>query len=104
MHCSSGGGACTHVLDRHVLLQRRHALHRAERSARLRCAALNDARLVEVDVRLDQAGTGEAAARVVNLRIRRDRMLDRHDAAVRDADVMRPVAVGQARIADDEIH
>src|SRR5262249_53675905 len=97
--------ARAHVRDAHVLLQRRHALDRAECRARLRRAALDDARLVEMNVRLDQAGTGEASAGIMHRRIGRDVRLDRDDAAGGDADVVRrALAVGEPRIADDEVH
>ena len=73
--------------------------------ARLRRAAVDDARLVEMDVRLDQARAGETALRIVDRRIGRDGALDRHDAPVRDADVERLLRpVGEPRIADDQIH
>ena len=98
-------GAGMHVLDRHLRLDRRHAEHRAQRRARLRRAAIDDARLVEMDVRLDQSRAGELPLRVVDLRVGRDGALDRNDAPVRDADVeRRAAAIGQARIADDEVH
>ena len=57
-----------------------------------------------MDVRLDQPGTGEAAFRVMDRRVGRDAAFDRGDAAVRDADVERlPCAVGEPRVADDEV-
>ena len=100
-----GGRPRTHVLDRHVQLQRRHALHRAQGPPLLRRAAVDDTRLVEMDVRLDQAGAGEAAARIMDRRIGRERALDCHDAPIRDADVERRAGpIEQSRIADDEVH
>src|SRR4029077_6431958 len=99
------GRAGADVLNRHGRLQRRDALYRAETCARLRRAAVDDARLVEVDVGFDQARTGEAALRVIRVGLRRDRLRDRHDAPVRDADIVRRAApIRQPRIADDEVH
>ena len=99
------GGPRTHILDRHERLQRRYALHRAQGAAFLRHATVDDARLVEMDVRLDQARTGERAARIMDRRVGGDRRLDRHDAPIRDADVARLVRpVEQPRIADDQVH
>src|SRR5262249_8764116 len=94
------------VLDRHVLLERRDALHRAQPGPLLRRAAVDDARLVEMDMALDQARAGKAPARVVALRVGVQPALDGDDAALVDADVERAVgdAVGQQRVADDEVH
>ena len=73
--------------------------------ARLRRTARDDARLVEVDVRLDQARTAETATRIMLRRVDHQPRLDGHDAAARDADVERLArAIGQPRIADDEVH
>ena len=50
-------------------------------------------------------GQARQPPRIVDRRIGRDGALDRHDAAVRDADVERlAAAIGQPRIADDQIH
>ena len=96
MHCSSvSRGARVHVLDRHVLLERRDADHGAERGALLRRAAVDDARLVEMDVGLDQAGTGEPPLGVVACGVGARAALDRDDAAALDADVQGPSAGGR---------
>ena len=55
-------------------------------AALLRRAAVDDARLVEMDVGLDQAGTGEVALGVVHFAVGRKIALDRGDAALVDAD------------------
>jgi hypothetical protein len=67
---------------------------------------LDDARLVDMDVRLDQAGAGEPALRIVDLRLGRQSAFDGDDAALADADIQGSIggAVGQARVADNEIH
>ena len=99
-------GARAYVLDRHALLQRRNTLDRAQLAALLGHAALDDARLVEMDVDLDQSGTGEVSAGVVNLGLGGEPALDGDDAALLNADIQRSVgeAIGQARVADDEVH
>src|SRR5262249_53710856 len=43
-------GARAHILDRHALLERRDAFHRAQLFTLLRRAAVDDARFVEMDV------------------------------------------------------
>ena len=97
--------ARVHVLDRHGLLDRRDAEHRAELGALLRRAAVDDARLVEMDVALDQAGTGQQALGVVDRRVGGDIAPDGGDAAVCNADVERLAgAVIKPRVADDEVH
>ena len=59
-----------------------------------------------MDVGLDQAGTGEASAGVVDRALGGKPALDRDDAAFLDADIQRTLGrtIGQARIADDQIH
>ena len=75
-------GARAHVLDRHVFLERRDALDRAERAALLRRAAVDDARLVEMDVGLDQARDRRG--------IRRRRRFAASAASARSIATMRP--------------
>ena len=81
----------THVLDRHALLQGRDALDRAELAALLRRAAVDDARLVEVDVGFDQAGTGEMSLGIIDIGVGGKSALDRDDATAFDTDIQRPV-------------
>ena len=76
----------------------------AERAPVLWRAAVDDARLVEMDVRLDQAGTAQAPARVMLGSVSDKLVLDRRDTPIRDADVHRLArAVGEPRVADDEV-
>ena len=98
--------ALVYILHRHRRLDRRHAEHRAELAALLRRAAVDDARLVEMDVGFDQAGAGEVALRVIDLAVRGEVFPDRNDATLVEADVERlPVlAVGEPGIADDQVH
>ena len=64
MHFSMvAAGALGHVLDGEGVLDRRDALHREVRDAlRLVVAAAEDAGLVEMDVRLDEARADQPAA------------------------------------------
>src|SRR5262249_44453744 len=80
-------GARAHVLDRHVLLDRRDAFDRAELAALLRRTAVDDARLVEMDVRLDQSGASEPRVGVIDLAVSGEGPLDRDNAALLDADI-----------------
>src|SRR5262245_65487908 len=95
-----------HVLDGHVRLQRRDALHRAERASLLRGAAVDDARLVEMDMGLDEARADEMAGGIEACGIGREARRDHGDAAALDADVKGPVlrTVERAGIADAEVH
>ena len=52
-------------------------------------SAVDDARVVEMDVRLDQAGTGKAPSRVVGFRCTRQPSLNRDDPASDNADIER---------------
>src|SRR5262249_61002439 len=74
-------------------------------AAPLRRAPIDDARFVEMDVRLDKAGTGEAALGVVLLPFRCERMLDRGNAASFHADIDDLIGrpIGETRIADNEV-
>src|SRR5262249_58405444 len=85
-------GAHARVLDRERLLQRRDALDRVDLAHLLGRAALDDARLVEVNMGLDQAGADEAAGRVVFAAVSRQCGRNRGDPAGLDADVYRSVA------------
>ena len=89
--------ARVHVLDRHGVLDRRHALHGVRVAVGLRRAAVDDARLVEMDVRLDQAAAAQAAFGVVRRRIADEVRLDRRDAALLEADVGRRIVAAGTR-------
>src|SRR5262249_2845575 len=97
---------CAYVLDGHALLQRGDALHGTELAALLRRTAVDDARLVEVDMGFDQAGTDEMPLGVVDLGVSGEAAGDGDDAPALDADVERPFrqAVRQERVADNKIH
>src|SRR5262249_7773088 len=99
-------GARAYVLDRHALLQRGDAFHRAQPAALLRRAAVDDAGLVEMGVGLDQPRTGQASLRAVDFRLGDEAVLDRDDAALVHADVEQPARrpVGKTCVVDDEIH
>ena len=85
------------VLDRHGVLHVGHALHRVVVAAVLRRAAIDDARLVEMDMRLDQPAAAQATRGVVGRRIADEVRLDRRDAALLEADVGRRVVAACTR-------
>ena len=94
-------GARMHVLDRHRVLDVGYALHRVVIAAVLARAAIDDARLVEMDVCLDQTAAAEAAAGVVLGCVADKFRLDRRDAAVLEPDVGRGVETPRhARVTD----
>ena len=63
-------------------------------------------RLVEMDVRLDQAGTGKAPSRVVGFGCTRQPAINRDDLAAGNADIqrLRKRAVGEAGITNEQVH
>ncbi len=61
--------AFVHILDRHGVLHVGHALHGVVVASLFRRAAIDDARLVEVDVGLDQPAAAQAPLGVVRRRI-----------------------------------
>jgi len=67
---------------------------------------LDDARLVEMDVRLDQTGTDEPPARIVGFGGVGQSAFDRDDLAAGNAEVQglsdRPI--GEAGITNDQVH
>ena len=99
--------ARVHVLHREAGLHRRDALHVVALAALRRRAAIDDARLVEVDVGLDQAGRKKASAGLDTLGVGVDaRGLHDGDAPTGDADVLHRRAgrrAGDAGFVDDEI-
>src|SRR5262249_48852135 len=80
--------------------------HRADLARLLRETALDDARLVEMDMSLDQPSADDPAAGVVLFSVRREVRRDRGDAPVLDADVDGAVfrTDAQARVANNEVH
>ena len=75
------------VVDREPRLDRGHPLHVVAGPARGRGAPLDDARLVEVDVGLDESGGDQAAVDVEGLGIRPDLRLDGDDPIAGEPDV-----------------
>ena len=94
------------VLGGELLLDLRDLLDRFFEIAAPRLAALEDARLVEVNVGLDEAGADEASADVQDLRVRRDVRFHGRDPAVLDADVewIAVGACGNACVSQNEVH
>jgi hypothetical protein len=92
-------GPSVDVLDGERVLHLRHALHRHRLPPGFRRAAVDDARLVEMNVRLDEPARGEAAAGVVGGTVGRDLGLDGGDPALLEADV--DAAIADAGIPDD---
>ena len=81
------GGPCVHVLHREPGLDRGYALHVVAGTARGRGAALDDARLVEVDVGLDETGGDQAAVEIEGVGRGSDLRLDCRDSAAGDPDI-----------------
>ena len=76
------------VLDREGGLHRLHAAHVVRlAAARLGRAAVDDPRLVEMDVGLDQPGAAEAALGIVGRGVGLNVRLDGRDPPVAEADV-----------------
>ena len=99
-------GTRVHILDRERVLHRSHTLHRIGLPPVLRRAAVDDAGLVQMDMRLDQAGAGETAVRVEDRAIGLQGGLDRDNPAVRYADINRRCfrRVRKSGVTDDQIH
>ena len=70
-------GALEDVLDRHGVLDVRDPLHRVVDAAGLGRAAVDDARLVEMDVRLDQPAAAQTSFGIVRRGIADEIRLDR---------------------------
>ena len=100
-------GALVRVFIGHRVFDRRHALDRGVGGAFLRGAAVDDPRLVYMDVGLHEPRAGQAPARVVDRALCGEVRADGCDAAVLDADVdggLAGRAIGQSGVANDEIH
>ena len=99
-------GAGAHILHREARLQRRDLSHRVDQAGRLGRRPIEDPRLVEMDVRLDQPGTGEAPAGGIGFGFAGKALLDRDDLAASHADVDRPCRriIGEPGILHDQIH
>src|SRR5262249_60771642 len=69
-----------------------------------RLAAVEDARLVEMDMRLDEAGADQAAAEIDAPAVGREILFHRRDRAFGDADVGRRGLIDQPRVFQNEVH
>lgn len=81
--------------------------HLADRGAEvaLGVAAVEDAGLVEMHVRLDEARRQQLAAEIERLGLGRKARRQRDDPAARDADVDQPIGIGrETRVAQDQVH
>ena len=76
------GGPRVDVLHRESGLDRGHPLHVIPGAARGRCAPVDDARLVKVDMGLDETGRHEAAVEVESTGLGPDLRLDGRDPAL----------------------
>ena len=83
------GGPRVDVLHRESRLDRGHPLHVVPGAARGRCAPVDDARLVEVDMGLDESGRYQPAAEVERVGGGLDVRVDGRDPAAGNADVHR---------------
>ena len=83
------GGPCVHVLHREPGLDRGYALHVVAGASGGRRASSDDARLVEVDVRLDEAGRDETVLQIERVGFGPDRRLDGGDSPAGDPDIHR---------------
>src|SRR5205814_374106 len=93
-----------YVLDGEGALGSSDAFDRIGRAPGLRRAAVDDAGLVEMDVRFDQPAATEATFGIVGRCVADELTLDRSDAAVVEADVDGRIrAIRQAGVTDDEI-
>jgi hypothetical protein len=95
-----------HILDGESGLQRPDAFHRGDVATLFPTAALDDARLVEMDMRLNQPGTGEAAAGIEALARGAEPRRDGGNAPAGNADIDRLLfrRVAQPCVANNEIH
>ena len=95
-----------YVLHHKAGLHRRDLSHWTDVASGLRRTAVDDARLVEMDVRLDQSAADEAPSGVIGFARLRQAGLDGNDLAAGDTDIDRLLArtVGEAGIRDHEIH
>ena len=94
------------VFDGQILFDLGNPLHRVDAAAGFGRQAVDQPRLVEVDVGLDQPGAGEPAAGVIALAGLAEPVPERRDPPALDADVdrLRPRPVGEPGVAHDQIH
>ncbi len=99
-------GATVDVLRREAALRLRDLRNRLVEIALFGAAAVEDRRLVEMDMRLDKAGRDETATEFDDRRIGGERRLDSHDLAAADADIDRRPAEtsGNPSGPQDHIH
>ncbi len=101
-----GFGARVDVLDGEAGLDRRDPLHVVAAAVGRRRAAVQNARLVEMDMGFDQPGRDQAALGVEFLAVGRQPRLDGGDTAVGDGDIARRCVrrgTGDARVTYDQI-
>src|SRR5882724_2493412 len=98
--------ACPHVFDREGFLQRSNALDGADVPANFGRTAIDDARLVQVDVALDESGATQTSLGIKTLCISRYPPLDCDDPAMLHANVEKSLegAIGETYVADDQVH
>ncbi len=96
-------GASVDVVLRERALGGGHFGDRFVERALLRSAAVEDAGLVEMDMRLDEASQHQASVEMLLRRLAAKVLRERHDAAASDPDIECLAAACKARIAQDEI-
>ena len=99
-------GALMHVLDRDSMLDRGDPRHRLGIAPLFRRAAVDDPRLVEMDMGLDESGADQPSGGVVGLALGRQIGSDCRDPAVLDPDIdeARRGGAGDSGVAQDQIH
>src|SRR5437588_10739053 len=87
-------------------LQRRTHRDRVDPPPFRQGATVGDARLVEMNMRLDEPGADEPPGGVIAFAIRRKRAADRGDAAILDSDIEEALIepINETGISDDQIH
>src|SRR5437868_6255452 len=87
-------------------LQRRDHRDRVDPPPFRQGATVGYARLVEMDMRLDEPGADEPPGGVIAFAIRRKRAADRGDPAILDSDIEEAVIepIDETGISDDQIH
>jgi hypothetical protein len=104
-HVERAAGAGRDVLDGELALHRRSALHRIGHALGFGRGTVENVRLVEVNVRLDETRDDEPAAGVDHLDRSVELGRDHGDLSVGNADVDHARFIGrEPRIAEDELH
>ena len=94
------------IVNGEVLLRGRDLANGFIQRALLRRAAIEDAGLVEMDVRLDETRSHEPAIDIDGLRLARQAGLNRGDLPTGDPDVDLPLfaSAERCRVLEDQIH